>query len=284
DKDTRTEIVVNSNPNCNVVCPDLDPIHPGVRCLDNSDCFSKQCDSGFCRCSTNADCGELSPDAPGGLKCVAPLGGTPGNGNVCRMQHPGAQVDPESAYVGVRVLRDRLDRWADSRPLWNQHAYSITNINDDGTVPASSQWKQNFLQPGLNNFRANVQGPGSVSMPDITGALNKDEICRLSGGTVTLNARVCNRGFRVVGADMPATFYLGPVTDNNILCVSYTNGPVPVGDACLPVSCQVNGSVPVGSTVTMVVNDDGQGHATTVECNSNNNTDSILIEQCPVIQ
>jgi hypothetical protein len=27
----------------------------------------------------------------------------------------------------VRVLRDRLDRWASSRSLWNQHAYNITN-------------------------------------------------------------------------------------------------------------------------------------------------------------
>src|SRR6202008_2734961 len=32
DKDTRTEIVVNSNINCQRTCPEIDPIDRGVRC------------------------------------------------------------------------------------------------------------------------------------------------------------------------------------------------------------------------------------------------------------
>jgi hypothetical protein len=202
------------------------------------------------------------------------------------MTHPqlAARVDRERILTGVRVLRDRLDRWASSRPLWNQHAYNITHINDDGTVPKTSEWLQNFKQPHLNNFRANVQGPGGVDdQPDITGALDKTGVCTTKGGTVTLTGKVCNRGFRVVGAAMPATFYLGPVSDNKILCVSYTNGPVPIGNACLPVSCVVNTTIAPGSEITMVVNDDGGGHATTVECDTTNNTDSIVVDACTVI-
>ncbi|HRQ38150.1 MAG TPA: PKD domain-containing protein [Chloroflexota bacterium] len=30
-------------------------------------------------------------------------------------------------------------RWADSRPIWNQHNYHVTNINDDWSVPISEQ-------------------------------------------------------------------------------------------------------------------------------------------------
>ena len=29
--------------------------------------------------------------------------------------------------------------WADSRPLWNQHNYHITNINDDWSTPVAEQ-------------------------------------------------------------------------------------------------------------------------------------------------
>ena len=148
DKDGRTEIIVNSNPNCYVQCPTgksgpyLDPIHPGVRCRDNGDCVSNVCTEGFCRCTNDVECGNNFKDDPvhprnkGGLVCAAPLAGTAGTGNVCRMQHPnpdGAQREED--LNGIKVYRDSHDRWASSRPLWNQHAYNITNINDDGTVP-----------------------------------------------------------------------------------------------------------------------------------------------------
>jgi hypothetical protein len=296
NKDTHTKIVVNSNPNCSVSCPLIDPIDPGVRCLKNDDCFSGSCDSGFCRCTTDDQCGEivsvedagLRPGAVlGGLRCEPMLPGTAGTGNVCRMTHPqiGARADADKIYSGVRVLRDRLDRWASSRPLWNQHAYNITHINDDGTVPKTSEWPQNFKQATLNNFRANVQGPGGAvdDEPDITGALDKTGVCASRAGTITLTGKVCNRGYRIVGAAMPATFYLGPAKDNQILCVSYTSGPVPIGNACLPVTCTTDKPVPAGSTITMVVNDDGSGHATTIECDTTNNTDSIVIDACQQI-
>ena len=38
---------------------------------------------------------------------------------------------------GVRVIEDAANSWMGTRVVWNQHAYSITNINDDLTVPAS---------------------------------------------------------------------------------------------------------------------------------------------------
>ena len=37
-------------------------------------------------------------------------------------------------YEGIFVL-SHIDRWTDSRPLWNQHNYHVTNINDDWSVP-----------------------------------------------------------------------------------------------------------------------------------------------------
>ncbi|MCA9661367.1 MAG: hypothetical protein KC486_23710, partial [Myxococcales bacterium] len=116
DNDQNTEIVVPSNPNCNVACPAIDPIHRGIRCESGDDCPSGTCDAGFCRCAGNDEC-------PAEHVCTTPIANTPGNGNTCRAQRPNG-----AKKTGIRVLRDRLDRWASSRGVWNQHAYAVTNV------------------------------------------------------------------------------------------------------------------------------------------------------------
>ncbi len=266
DRDDNAEILVGSNTNCSISCPLIDPIHRGLRCENDGACPSGQCDAGYCRCSDHDQCGS-------GYQCVAPLAGTPGSGQVCRAYRP-----PGAAQTGLRVMRDRLDRWVSSRPLWNQHVYTVTNINDNGTVPRTSAWKANFREPGLNNFRQNVQGPtGRDQAPDITGRFNEGRVCEFTSEGIFLVAQVCNRGAKAVGAAMPATFYLGEPELGNILCVSYTSGPVPVG-GCMEVSCDVGFSV--SGEVVMVVNDDGAGGQTTIECNSDNNTDRTNLQLC----
>ena len=40
---------------------------------------------------------------------------------------------------GVRVFQDKNNSWVNTRKIWNQHAYHIDNVNDDGTIPANEQ-------------------------------------------------------------------------------------------------------------------------------------------------
>jgi hypothetical protein len=266
DRDANTEILVGSNANCSVSCPSLDPIHKGIRCADFSECKSNFCSEGFCRCSSDAEC-------PDGYRCAAPPD-NPNDDKTCRAYHP-----PGGGQVGLRVLRDRLDRWVASRPMWNQHAYSINNVNDDGTIPKTAAWKQNHTTAGLNNFRQNAQGTASANdAPDITGKLDQANVCKVTGQTVTLTATVCNRGKKGIGAALPATFYQGDPADKKILCTSYTSGPVPPG-GCLEVSCEVSSGVE--GQITMVVNEDGAGNKTTIECEDGNNQDKVqLLGDC----
>ena len=268
DKDDNTEILIGSNNNCAVACPAIDPIHLGSRCEDDAGCESGLCDAGFCRCVDDTECSS-------GHACTPPLANTPGNGgNVCRATHPAG-----IALTGVRVLRDKLDRWASSRPLWNQHAYSITNVADDLTIPSSLAWAQtqNFLDPTLNNYRQNRQGDTPPeALPDITGELD-DATCSIEMGQTLLTGTVCNRGKKAVGSTLPATFYLGDPADGVILCVAYTQEPVPV-EECREVSCAIASEV--SGTITMVTNDDGMGGKTTLECFDNNNSDMVEIDAC----
>jgi len=96
---------------------------------------------------------------------------------------------------GFVIYRDPMDRWANSRPVWNQHAYSITHINDDATVPKSKSILNNWLVEGLNNFRQNTQGAfGLLDIADLTVELTDlGQICMFDGGVKELSAEVCNR-------------------------------------------------------------------------------------------
>ena len=174
-------------------------------------------------------------------------------------------------------MNDRLDRWASSLPIWNQHAYSITNVRPNGTVPKMSEWARNWVskEKGYNSFRQNAQGPaGAEDLADVTGKLDRSSICSIKGNIVTLTARVCNRGKRAVGSKLPATFY---DSMGNVLCVSYTAEPVQGNDDCKNVSCEVDRSKVMG-IIKMVVNDDGKGGRTTVECRSENNSDQLELK------
>ncbi|MBQ9394327.1 MAG: VCBS repeat-containing protein, partial [Proteobacteria bacterium] len=295
DNDESAEIIVGSNNNCGTTCkngttttgPDgkkyvIDPIHRGLYCKKDADCYSGVCKNELCRCTDYQQCNAKSgANAIYENGCVdAMTAAEQADGKVCRAIHPQADF-----VTGVRVLRDRLDRWTSSRNLWNQHAYSITNINDDQTIPQTSKWLQNFKQNGLNNFRQNVQGVrGKNAAPDITCKLNKDNLCVHSSESneITLTGVVCNRGTKMVASQMPASFY--DVTDGNLgtkYCTAYTATNVPIG-GCLAVSCTLNDTEITGKRIRMIANDDGEGGKTTVECNEDNNTDEVLLESCGV--
>lgn len=65
---------------------------------------------------------------------------------------------------GLLVLGDMNHSWRPGRRIWNQHAYSITNIGDDGSVPAKPE--ANWLKH--NNFRSgDLSAADGLAAPDL---------------------------------------------------------------------------------------------------------------------
>jgi hypothetical protein len=66
----------------------------------------------------------------------------------------------------IKAVRDQQDRWIQARRIWNQHAYHVTNVREDGTIPQvqPKNWES------LNTFRtqAQIEG-GGVCKPDPEG-------------------------------------------------------------------------------------------------------------------
>ncbi|MCH9684744.1 MAG: hypothetical protein K0V04_25130 [Deltaproteobacteria bacterium] len=58
----------------------------------------------------------------------------------------------------VRVISEVQDRWVPARRIWNQHAYHVTHVREDGTIPRFElpSWEHG------NSFRSNAQSESSV--------------------------------------------------------------------------------------------------------------------------
>ncbi len=137
---------------------------------------------------------------------------------------------------GIVVLRDEQDRWASSRPVWNQHAYAVTHVGDHGESPKTSAVPINWKNPKLNNFRQNVQGGlDALGEPDLTAGGDVGAV-KCNGTLATIEAKVCNRGTLPMVSGTEVAFFEGSETGKE-LCTA----PIPVAlgvGECLVVSCQ----------------------------------------------
>ena len=72
-------------------------------------------------------------------------------------------VSNAGAYPALQVFQDSQKRWIPTRRIWNQHAYSVVNVREDGTIPAKmgKSWQL------LNTFRTNaeIQNGGACAPP-----------------------------------------------------------------------------------------------------------------------
>jgi hypothetical protein len=174
-----------------------------------------------------------------------------------------------------------MDRWVSSRPIWNQHAYSVTNVGDNGEIPRSSLVKNNWTESGLNNFRQNVQGAlGKLLLADFTVELtNLDEVCQKSG-TITVSAKVCNRGTNPAPDGVQVAFSSvsktapGDAGNGTPLCSATTQTTLQVG-MCTVVQCDA--TIADDMNIFVTVDPDNQ----IADCHpaTNRSAGSILI--CP---
>ena len=269
DGDQNAELVITSNKSCAITCPAVDPIFDGAACVDDTDCPAathcgrdQRSDAlGRCRCAQDPDCGE-------GYVCGDPIAGAAPAGKVCRTAHAATPA------TGVRVIADTVDRWVGARRIWNQHAYSVTNIDPSGNVPRTSQWLRNWTQLGLNNFRQNVPGDAAIAhpRPDLTVKQVK-VTCEPTASTVS--AEVCNRGSEAVAAGVPVAVY-ALTTPSKLRCQAQTTELLLPG-MCTAVSCDWLGA---GGDGAVIVDDNGNGSGITRECREDNNAMTVHVT-CP---
>ena len=174
--------------------------------------------------------------------------------------------DDGSQQRGLRVFGD--DQWVRTRPVWNQHAYHVTNVEEDGTIPTVET--ANWTVEGLNNFRQNVQPEGEFAAPDLVATVIG--ICTPTEFGVI--ARVRNLGRAAVPQGVPIGFYEGdPSAGGTPLGSALTTKilyPAEAEDVTLLLP-DASAALMAGEAEVWVVVDDGPGDHPWQECRTENN-------------
>jgi len=175
-----------------------------------------------------------------------------------------------SRKSGVRVFSAMDNNWVRTRRVWNQHAYSVTNIEEDGTVP--SVQRTNWLQPGLNNFRQNKQPGSEFSAADVVGSV--DRSCELGQ---QLRVQVRNLGEAPLPPGIPVDLMKGAPGAGTLLGTATTTrtlGPAQGERLTVPVT---DTAVLSGmATIYVVV----RPPPSVRECRPNNNTSAPIARSC----
>lgn len=179
---------------------------------------------------------------------------------------------------GFSVYGDVNDSWAPARQLWNQHAYSITNINDDLSVPTEAT--PNFTI--YNNWHAaQAVPPGAVIGDELQSEIL--EICEddCDEGTLWVTARMLNAGSEEVPAGLSLALYKrtgdGPV----LLDTATTSSATPSGKTTEALVFSVAAAdVADADALFVQADDNGTGTGAFTECVEANNESLTQGEWC----
>ena len=177
--------------------------------------------------------------------------------------------------TGVRVFQDANNGWAPTRNIWNQHAYSITNINDDLSVPRHPvpSWKAN------NTFRLNQRTEAPVrAIADLTVGYLRIADAGAAGGS-TLMVRLGNAGsFKVPQGTSVAVYNTDPALGQPAsaarLAFASTTQDLQPGqwqDLVIPVAGNL-ATLSANKTIWIVGDDDGTGKTSIADVDRSNNT------------
>ncbi|HJL20294.1 MAG TPA: hypothetical protein RMH99_31800 [Sandaracinaceae bacterium LLY-WYZ-13_1] len=176
---------------------------------------------------------------------------------------------------GVEIWGDARGRWVGARRIWNQHAYHITNVNEDGSIPSpeTDSWTV------LNAYRQNLREGGDVLVvPDLWGGRGSYEC--LGDGRARLSIEVANYGLERVGAGVVVGFYRGRPSAGERVGEATTTRPLePEGDSeVVTFDVTLEGEV---VDYWAVLDDPEDGEGAVLECRESNNEVLIWRPSCP---
>ncbi len=181
-----------------------------------------------------------------------------------------------SRQAGIRVFGDQNGTWVRTRPVWNEHAYHVTNANEDGTIPQHEL--PNWTQPGLNNFRQNKQPGSEFAAPDAIVSLAPE--CT---GDYQLVATVRNIGEAALPAGVVVGFYEGNPPNGTKLGQGVTTKilyPAESEEVVLPLPNADPAILDGSKKIYAVVDDTMVPHPGWTECRTDNDTSPAVSGVC----
>jgi len=181
-----------------------------------------------------------------------------------------------SGNTGITVIGDEDNSWAPARRIWNQHAYHITNIDDDGTIPErpDPNWE------GLNSFRAaNSETYQGLERPDLQPGPPEECLEECALDRVVLYIPIENTGL----VDIPnveVSLYTVHGADPHDLYEQMTLPVAQQGQARWIGPITLDSEAFGAEGVLIRVDDDGTGTSLYDECDEENNEYRIPVNPC----
>ena len=191
------------------------------------------------------------------------------------IDHCSGFVDGYQTRQGIFVYEDPNDLWVRTRSIWNQHAYSIDNILDDGSVPDVQEESWNTH----NTFRANRQGevPLNAADPVVTSLQIDAQSCPAD---LFFQATVANMGMAAIPEGMPVSLYRSG--ESTPIETIYLDRPISPGSMTIVefeyevTTSEINADL----AFQVVANDDGDGGSPVVDCSPDDATSEVVEVIC----
>ena len=186
---------------------------------------------------------------------------------------PDVPIPGGERTAGVRVYGDAGDGWTWARPVWNQHAFTPDQIEDDAGIPPRPAW--GWL--AHNSFRANLAPGGeAAAAPNLTASRVLVDLASLP--RLRISARVGNGGRTPVGPGLPVAFYEGdPAGAATLLGVLAVPGRLAPGEF-VDLAAEFELPLPATGAVTVVADDDGAGTGRERECDESDNAVTLAYD------
>jgi hypothetical protein len=183
--------------------------------------------------------------------------------------------DNNSKQSGIRIFGSASGSWVHTRRIWNQHTYHITNIGEDGKVPAVEP--PNWKQPGLNDYRQNRQPGNEFAAPDAVVS-----IAPQCGGSYGLVATVRNLGTAPLPPGVAVGFYQGTPPNGALLGAGTTTKALYPAEAenVVLLLASPPAAITSGATPVYAVVDDGMPAHVWHECRADNDVSDPASGKC----
>ncbi len=181
--------------------------------------------------------------------------------------------------TGMSIYGDATNSWAPARKVWNQHDYTITNINDDLSVPVTAV--PNFTV--YNSFHSAMNSAPGVALDaelqaEIVSVCTDD----CDAGTLRVVARADNTGGSEIPAGLQVALYGQTSSGNVLLKTADVPDAIASGKSSAGIELDVATADLVGVTALwFVVDDDGTGTGAVAECLEDDNGIAYTGDLCP---
>ena len=181
--------------------------------------------------------------------------------------------------IGIRCWGDRNDAWVSARRIWNQNAYHVDNVGDDGSIPrppaeAADCEAPSWRTHGTYRLQRRGEGGGAgVALPDLSLAVVSSEPepagpCA-SGHRLVL--AIANGGAAAVGRESLGRVHDGDPATGAPELATFTVPDLPSGGWLETIVL-----VPAATRGPLHVVVDGDGVVT--ECRESNNACAVPVD------